>query len=94
MAQQSNALLDSILHTIQNKPITKNEIERSINLPYDVIVNNLNKSLIIFEKLNESKLETDPVKLGDLKEKLALVYYLKGNYVSSSKFKIIDRLDA
>ncbi|MFO0358609.1 MAG: SpoIIE family protein phosphatase [Sphingobacteriaceae bacterium] len=84
MAQQSNALLDSILHTIQNKPITKNEIERSINLPYDVIVNNLNKSLIIFEKLNESKLETDPVKLGDLKEKLALVYYLKGNYVSSS----------
>jgi len=80
---QSTVLIDSLLNNLQDNSVSRKDIELSFQIPYDCIVNNLAKSQILFEKLINSKVEKDKIKRGDLNEKLALVYYLKGRYSES-----------
>ncbi|MCD6019689.1 MAG: protein serine/threonine phosphatase [Bacteroidetes bacterium] len=76
--------IDSILFEIQTKPLNKSIADKALAIPYDITVNNLNKSFFIYERLyNENIFGEDKIRSGDLIEKLALVYYLKGNYLAS-----------
>ena len=77
--------IDSLLKGIDNTNISEAYINSAINLPYDVIVNELNKSALIFESLhsNLSK-QNNALIFAKVKEKLALIYYLKGKYSESA----------
>jgi serine phosphatase RsbU (regulator of sigma subunit) len=73
-------VLSDVQTTTPNKAIA----EKALSIPYDVTVNNLNKSFFIYERLyRENVFSGDKIRSGDLIEKLALVYYLKGNHLAS-----------
>jgi len=73
--------LDSLLKGIDNTNISEAYINSAINLPYDAIVNDLNKSALIFESLHSNLAkQNNPLIFAKVKEKLALIYYLKGKY--------------
>jgi len=82
---QSTKQLDSLLVNLQENTVSNKDVEMSFLISYDCIVNNLTKSQVLYEKLIKSKVVKEKVKLGDLNEKLALVYYLKGKYSESFK---------
>lgn len=81
---QRKSVIDSVLLEVQTKALNKTIAEKALAIPYDVTVNNLNKSFFIYERLySENIFSGDKIRSGDLIEKLALVYYLKGNYLAS-----------
>jgi serine phosphatase RsbU (regulator of sigma subunit) len=81
--------IDSILKDIRKNKINEMVADKAMSLSYDKIVNNLNTCLFIFENLNDKNIYAkQPVKLGELKENLALVYYLKGDYIKSSNMHL------
>ena len=82
-------VVDSLLKEIQTKKITETIANKALLIPYDKIVNDLNRSLIIFESISKENIfKNNSIKLGDLNELLALVYYLKGNYAFSSNLHL------
>ncbi len=84
-----NYSLDSILKEVQKNNINKALADKAMSLSYDKIVNNLNICLFIFENIDNKNIYIKhPLKLGELKEDLALVYYLKGDYTKSSNMRL------
>jgi serine phosphatase RsbU (regulator of sigma subunit) len=79
--------IDSLLKKTQETSFKKEIIKQALDLSYNDIVNNLNKCLIIFETIHqqEEKLKNNNVDFAKIKEKLSLIYYLKGNHEKSSK---------
>lgn len=51
---QNNSLVDSLLLSIQSKAVDQNIAMKSLTIPYDKIVNNLDKCLFIYKNLHES----------------------------------------
>lgn len=89
ISSAQNSSIDSILKDIQKNKINETVADKAMSLSYDKIVNNLNTCLFIFENLNDKNVfAKQPIKQGDLKENLALVYYLKGDYIQSSKLHL------
>ena len=77
---QNNSLVDSLLLSIQSKAVDQNIAMKSLTIPYDKIVNNLDKCLFIYKNLHESNVfKNNDLKTAEIIDKLALVTYLKGN---------------
>ena len=84
-----NSGIDSLFLKIQSGQINKKVADKAMLLSYNKIVNNLNTSSLIFESLQKANVYSNqPVRLGELKEKLALIKYLKGDYQMSSSLHL------
>lgn len=81
---QNKSTVDSILTEVQNHKINESIVQRALDIPYDKIVNDLNKCQFIFNTLNTAIIfENNATKKAEIKEKLSLLMYLKGNYTQS-----------
>ncbi len=84
---QEYNLIDSLLKIVREDKITNLVIDRALSVPYNKIINDLNKNLVVFETIEKNNLLLkDKIKHGDIKEKLALIYYLKGNFSKSIQY--------
>ncbi len=84
-----NLAIDSLFKNIDNTNVSESTVNSAINLPYDIVVNNLNKSAILFESLHSNLgKQNNPILFAKVKEKLALIYYLKGKYSESAKLHL------
>ncbi len=76
--------IDSLFELTISGKLNESHALNSLNITYQPLVNNLEKSLKIFDAIyNENYFANDPAKRGEIIEKLALANYLKGNHNKS-----------
>ncbi|MCA0431167.1 MAG: SpoIIE family protein phosphatase [Bacteroidetes bacterium] len=76
--------IDSLLFKVQKNEINEEVALKTILLPYDKVVNNLNKSYSLYQLVYQSNIfKNNNQNQAELIEKLALVSYLKGNFYES-----------